>query len=147
MSQVIHVRNLREGEVDILPPPLLSHGMPYLVPEWAWVVETDISGAFALVVTSFAHGWIVLWRVLAISPLPSGIPLNWFMEALPQVFAAAQARGCVGFLTFLADNRPEEVKLARIVQRLPGATLLPFQGSMGAGLLGAVVAEEDRDDR
>lgn len=136
MSQAIKVRNLSEGEQNSLPPALLDTGMPYLVPEWIWVVEAgNYPAPFALVVTSFCHGWLVLWRVVAISPLPSGIPLNWFLEALPQIFAAAHERGCVGFLTLLADNRPEEVKLARIVQRLAAGTILPFQGSLGVGLL------------
>jgi hypothetical protein len=110
-----------------------------LVPEWVWVVEpadqSVPSPPFALVVTSFCHGWLVLWRVLALPALPPQIPLSWFMEALPQVFAEASQRGCVGFMTLLADNRPAEVKLARIVQRMAGAAILPFQGSIGAGLL------------
>jgi hypothetical protein len=136
VTLAVQVRNLREGEVDILPPDLLDTGTPYLVPEWVWVVETIGQVApFALVVASFCHGWLVLWRILAISPLPPGIPLNWFKEALPQVFAEARQRGCVGFLTFLADNRPAEAKMARIIARLAGGTVLPFQGSMGVGLL------------
>jgi hypothetical protein len=60
------------------------------------------------------------------------------MEALPQVFAEARLRGCVGFLTLLADNQPGEVKMARIIQRLPDAALLPFQGSFGVGKLPGV---------
>ena len=132
----VRVRNLREGEAAVLPISLQNHGMPYLVPEWAWVVEpANSSEPYALIVACFCHGWLGLLRVLATSPLPSEIPLNWFMEAFPQVFAEARLRGCVGFLTFLADNRPEEVQLARIIASLPGATLLPFQGSMGVGRL------------
>ena len=147
MSQrrAFRVRNLRSDEAATLPPALLDTGMPFLDPEWVWVVEpTSPLGPFAprapfaLIVTSFCHGWLVLWRILAVSPLPSGVPLNWIKETLPQVFAQARLRGCVGFLTFLADNRPEEVKLARIVQMFPGSTLLPFQGSMGVGPLAEV---------
>ncbi len=136
--RVVRARNLREDEQTTLPVALLDTGMPYLVPEWVWVVEADINNhtcPFAVVVTSFSHGWLVLWRVLSLTPLPLEIPLNWFMEALPQVFAEAASRGCVGFLTLLADNRPEEVKLARIIASLPGAAILPFQGSMGVGRL------------
>ena len=143
MSQAIRVRNLREGEAASLPAALLDHGMAYLVPEWVWVVEpAGDEKPFALVVCSFAHGWLVLWRVLAISPLPPRIPLTWFMEALPQVFAAAASRGCVWFLTLLADNRPEEVKMARIIASLPGCSILPFQGSMGVGPLDGLTGEE-----
>ena len=57
---------------------------------------------------------------------------------MPQVFAEARQRGCVGFLTFLADNRPAEAKMARIIARLARGTVLPFQGSMGVGLLSKV---------
>ena len=85
MSQAIRVRNLREGEQDTLPDALRDHGMAYLIPEWAWVVEsTGSSAPFALIVASQAHSWLVLWRILSVSPLPSAIPLNWFLEALPQ---------------------------------------------------------------
>jgi hypothetical protein len=152
VSQAVHVRNLREGEADTLPPALLNHGMPYLVPEWAWAVEPvsplgpfgPPARPFALIVASFSHGWLVLWRILAVSPLPSGIPLNWIMEALPRVFTDARPRGCVGFMTMLADNKPAEVKMARIIASLPGATLLPFQGSLGIGSLSEARKEESR---
>ena len=138
----IQVRNLRDGEEADLPAELRNTGMAYLIPEWVWLVEPASllgpfapSAPFAIIVASQAHSWAVLWRILALSPLPPGIPLNWFLEAIPQVFAAARQRGCVGFLTLLADNRPEEVKMARIIQRLDGAKILPFQGSMGVGTL------------
>ena len=136
------VRNLREGEADTLPPALKNHGMNYLIPQWVWVVESaDSPIPFAIIVTSQAHSWLVLWRLLALSPLPSTVPLNWVMEAIPQVFAEAVKRGCVGFLTLLADNRPEEVKMARIIAGMTRATLLPFQGSMGTGVLPGVGEE------
>jgi len=145
VSLAIHVRNLREGEQTVLPLALLNTGMPYLVPEWVWVVEpagplgpVALPAPFAIVVASFCHGFLVLWRVIDISPLPPGIPLNWFKEAMSQIFAEARQRGCVGFLTFLADNRPAEAKMARIIARLAGGTVLPFQGSMGVGLLSKV---------
>ena len=141
----VRVRNLRKGEASSLSPVLLDTGMPYLVPEWVWVVEAvDAPGPFAIVVCSFAHGWLVLWRILALPSLPPEIPLTWFMEALPQVFEEARQRGCVGFLTLLADNQPAEAKMARIVTRMAGGTLVPFQGSMGVGLLaGSKPAEEE----
>jgi hypothetical protein len=120
--------------------------MPYLVEDWAWVVEADdYPTPFTLVVTSFAHGWLVLWRVLAISPLPSIVPLTWFLEALPQVFAEARARGCVGFLTLLSEDRPEEAKLARIVVSATGGQVMPEKLMMCVGPLverGASAREE-----
>src|SRR5258708_18722776 len=100
------VRNLREGEAATLPLELQNHGMVYLIPEWTWIVEpASPLGPFAppnpsaIIVASQVHSWILLWRVLALSPLPPEIPLNWFLEALPQVFAEARLRGCVGVLT------------------------------------------------
>jgi hypothetical protein len=133
---VIHVRNLRKGEAAGLPAALQNHGMLYLAEDWAWVVEMDgYPGPFALIVTSFCHGWLVLWRLVSISPLPAGIPLNWFLEAHPQVFAEARSRGCVGFLTLLDESRPAEAQMARIAVRLAGGTVLPGQWSMCAGPL------------
>jgi hypothetical protein len=141
----IYVRNLREGEADTLPPALQNTGMPYLVPEWVWIIETrDSPEPFAIVVTSFCHGWLVLWRLIAVSPLPPEIPLNWIKEAFPQVFAEARVRGCVGFLTLLADNRPEEAQIARIVTRMVGGTSLSFQGAMGCGLLPGIEEEDGK---
>lgn len=149
MTQAIQVRNLREGEADTLPPALQNHGMSYLIPEWVWVVEPASPlgpfappAPFALIVASQTHSWLLLWRIIALPTLPPGIPLNWIMEALPQVFAEARLRGCVGFLTLLADNRPEEVKMARIIASLPGCSILPFQGSMGVGPLDGLTGEE-----
>lgn len=142
VALAVHVRNLRTGEAATLPSALRDTGMPYLVEDWVWVAESDGHPTpFALVVTSFCHGWLVLWRVISLSPLPPEIPLNWFMEALPQVFEQARARGCVAFLTLLADNRPAEQQMARIITRMADGTVLPFQGSMGVGLL--VRARED----
>jgi hypothetical protein len=139
---MIYARNLREGETSTLPPALLDTGMLYLIKEWAWAVEsTECPIPFALIVASQAHSWLVLWRVLAISPLPSGIPLTWFLEALPQVFAEARLRGCVGFLTLLDDKRPEEVKMARIITHLAHGGIMPFQGSIGAGMLASIAKE------
>lgn len=142
MVQLFRVRNLREGEEVDLPAELRNTGMAYLIPEWTWVIETVSplrpfvpSIPFAIIVASQAHSWLVLWRVLALSPLPPGMPLTWFLEALPQVFAAARQRGCVGFLTLLSDDRPAEVKMARIITRLAKGGIVPFQGSLGAGML------------
>ncbi len=133
---MIHVRNLREGEAATLPQSLLDHGMPYLAEDWAWVVESDgYPAPFAIIVTSFCHGWLVLFRLLALSPLPPGVPLTWFMEAHPQVFAEARRRGCVGFLALLGDDRPEEAQMARIAVKLAGGTVLPGKWSMCAGPL------------
>lgn len=144
MTKAIHVRNLLPGELAALPPALQSTGMFYLVPEWVWIVEVGSSGPFAIVITSFCHGWLVLWRLIAVSPLPPEIPLNWIKEAFPQVFAEARARGCIGFLTLLADNRPEEAQIARIVTRMTGGTSLPFQGVIGCGLLTGAEEEDGK---
>lgn len=153
---MIRVRNLREGEADTLPKALLDHGMPFLDIQWVWVVESvnhpsplgpfASATPFALVVTAFAHGLLLLCRVLATSPLPSTVPLNWVREALPQVFVDARQRGCVGFITLLADDRPQEVKFARIIASLPGCGLVPFRGSMAAGSLAMVLTEVGKTD-
>ena len=123
---MVIVRNLRNGET--LPEKLMDTGTPYLDPDWAWVVcpkESDVP--FAILVTSFAHGWLVLWRIISTD---SAQP-NWFLEALPQVFDNAKKRGCLGILTMLADENEAEVKMARIIS-MAGGTLIPFVGSIAA---------------
>lgn len=135
-TPTIRVRNLREGEASTLPPALQDTGMAFLIPEWTWVVECDSYPApFAIVVAGQGHSWLVLFRLLALSPLPPGVPLTWFMEAHPQVFAEARRRGCVGFLALLGDDRPEEAQMARIAVKLAGGTVLPGKWSMCAGPL------------
>ena len=156
---MIRVRNLRLGEAIRLPPALLDHGMPYLVEPWVWVVEdadappaassapAPAAPPFALIVTSFAHGWLVLHRVLAISPLPPAIPLTWFLAARSQVFAEARLRGCVGFLSLLDDTRPEEAQLIRIAIRLAGGQVMPEKLSLCAGpLTGHEAGEEEEEE-
>jgi hypothetical protein len=108
-------------------PDLGETGMPYLVPEWTWVVCED-DKPFAIFITSFAHGWLVFWRVL--SNKPPSVSSNWFLEAVPRILENAQRRGCVGVLTMLADNKKAETKLARIIARRNGK-LVPFCGCLG----------------
>jgi len=125
---MIQVRNYRLGE--FLPAPLLDTGTPYIDPKWCWVVtpkETDLP--FAIIVGSFAHGWFCLWRVLVVRPLPKLVSPHWFLEAMPKVLENARERGCVAMMTLFDDQRPQEVKLARIVLRM-GGKLLPCRGSL-----------------
>lgn len=119
---MIEVRNIFAGEE--LPEGLKDTGTPYLDPEWAWVVCKN-GETLAVIVTSFAHGWLVLWRVIA---LPSAPP-NWFLEAMHKVFENAKKRGCLGILTMLSDEQEAEVKMARMISRMGGA-LVPFRGSV-----------------
>jgi hypothetical protein len=126
---MVKVRKYLHGE--FLPLPLLDHGMPYLDPNWSWVVTPkDNDLPIALIVGSFAHGWLVLWRVLVVKPRPKNVAAHWFLEAMPKVFDNARESGCVGILTFLADDKLQEVKLARLLLRT-GGKLLPFKGSVG----------------
>jgi len=123
---MVTVRNMRVGEE--LPAKLLETGTPYLDPDWVWVVcPKDSDTPFAILVASFAHGWLVLWRIIATD---AALP-NWFLEALPQVFDNAKKRGCLGILTMLADGNEAEVKMARIIAA-SGGTLVPFVGSIAA---------------
>ena len=121
-------RNMKLDEY--IPPPLSDTGMPYLDPDWVWLACTDDDQPFAIVVASFCHGWIVLWRVIA---LESAQP-NWFLAALPEVFDNAKKRGCLGILTMLEDRNEAEVKMARLIQK-SGGTLIPFTGTIGAAIL------------
>ena len=132
---MIQARNLRKGEV--LPPGLTDTGTPFTDEEWTWVVEHESHPVpFALIVASFCHGWLLLFRLLALAPLPPGVPLTWFLEARLQVFAEARLRGCVGFLTLLDEDRPVEAQMARIAMKLAGGTVLPGHWSMCAGPIG-----------
>lgn len=131
---MVKVRNYRAGE--FLPAPLLDTGMPFLDPGWTWAVTPQGSDLpFALVACSFAGGWLVLWRLLSVQPLPAGVSTHWFLEAMPRVFENARESGCVGLLTMLSDDRELEARLARLIVRY-GGQLKPFRGSFGVAPLG-----------
>jgi len=126
---MVKVRKYVFGE--FLPAPLLDTGMPFLDPEWVWVVTPEHNNLpFAIVVGSFAGGWLVLWRLLSVKPRPQGVAAHWFLEAMPKVFDNAKESGCVGVLSMFSDDKPNEARLARLFAKM-GGHLLPFKGSVG----------------
>ena len=130
---MIRVRNYIRGE--FLPAPLLNHGMPMLDPEWTWCVTPESSDLpFALVACSYAGGWLVIWRLLSVQPLPGHVVRHWFLEALPKVFENAREKGCVGVLSMFSDAQPVEQRLARLMVRI-GGNMVPFKGSIAVSPL------------
>lgn len=131
---MVKVRNLRAGE--FLPAPLLDTGMPKLDPEWTWVITpTENDLPFAIVVCSYAGGWLVLWRLLSVQPLPQGVAPHWFLEAMPEILENAREKGCVGLFSLFADNRPTERKFARMFAQF--GKIAPFTGSIGIAAMDA----------
>jgi hypothetical protein len=114
---------------ELLPYELRNFQFPYLVPDWCWVVEEN-GFPIALVVTSFAHGILMFWRVLSTAKGSR----NWFLAALPRILENATQRGCLGYGTFLHDDRPAEVQIARILQK-NGAVLKPLTGTQAIGTM------------
>ena len=129
---VRQLTRLEASDPTFLPLVLRAHGFPFLDAEWCWVVEHE-DKTIALIVCSFAHGMLVLWRILA-TPDAKRVCRSWFFRALPIVLDNARQRGCVGYLTMLEDHHPACVKLARIVART-GGVLIPFVGTLGAALI------------
>lgn len=136
------VRHLTIGESQdphLLPPELRGHGLPFLDPEWCWVVEHD-GQPIALFVSSFVHGLLVFWRLMATAKAKR-VSVNWFLLAFPQILDTVKQRGCVGYMTMLQDGRPQEAKLARMVMR-HGGLIEPFSGSLAVRFFPEYVSPE-----
>jgi hypothetical protein len=129
---VRQLTKLEAQDQTFLPLALRDHGFPYLDTEWCWIVEHE-GRAIAIVVCSFAHGMLILWRILATQDAKR-VQRTWFLDALPQILSNAKQRGCVGYLTMLEDHHPACVKLARIMARTGGA-LKPFVGTLGVAAI------------
>jgi hypothetical protein len=115
---------------EFLPAPLLQLDVPAPNPEWVWVVTPPNSSLpFAIIVGAPAHGFLILLRVISVSPLPPQAPRNWFKPALMTVLDNSRRRGCLGMITLLSDKSEQEQKLARLVLKM-GGDLFPFSGSL-----------------
>lgn len=121
------VRNLRPDEP--LPPiptpdhsPIGFESLP-LDHEWIWVMERD-SKIVGLLIGGHLHGLLCLARMVIAPDAPPLAPMLLLRRALSD----AQARGCLGYLTFLDDAQPAEVKCMRIATRAGGNKLISVSG-------------------
>jgi hypothetical protein len=135
ITEELTLRPLTKLEADtpeLLPPELRVYGFPYLLPEWCWIVEKN-GLPIALIVTSMVHGILFFWRVLATASAKKA--LYWFLACMPQIIENAKTMGCLGYGTFLSDDKPQEVKFARILSRLD-AKVIPWVGSLAIKFFG-----------
>lgn len=121
----ITVRHPYVGEV---PEELLVGFEAFKInPEWQWVLE--IGGKVeAQMLCANAHGMLIIMRLTAFEGLPPG----WLVKFLRGVLRDAKASGVLGYVTFLSDQNPAELKLMRIVQR-SGGMLMPQSGAWAFG--------------
>lgn len=121
----ISVRHPYGGEV--VPAELIQGFEAYKIdPDWQWILVVD-GMVKAQMLCANAHGILMILRLTAQSDAPYG----WAVKLFRQVMKDAKFAGCIGFMTFLADQNPAEVQLMRIVQRLDGY-LLPQSGAWAA---------------
>lgn len=128
---------------ELLPCELRIIQFPRIDPEWCWVVEHSELGPIALLLASNCHGVLMFWRVLATAKTRS--IANWFLAAFPKILENARLRGCVGYGAFFHDDRPEEVKFARLLARHRGS-IEPFSGSFGVAFISGVEGAGPRSD-
>lgn len=113
---------------DSLPQELMDGLEAYRIdPDWQWVVEHD-GKIVAQILACYAHGITILLRMSATKDAPK----SWAVVALRQLLRDCRERGCIGFMTMLEDDKKQEVKLMRIVQKL-GGYIRPFYGAVVAG--------------
>lgn len=119
---------VRHPYVNEVPADLLrGFEMFRIDPEWQWVLAVN-GHVKAQMLCANTHGVLLIFRLTAFPDAPHG----WMPRFLRHVLAEARAAGCIGFLTFLSDKNPIEVKLMRIVQRA-GGLVLPQSGALAAG--------------
>jgi hypothetical protein len=127
MSHVTE-QTIRHPYVNEVPADLMRGFEAYRIDsEWQWVLIVDGS-VKAQMLCANAHGILLILRLIAFPDAPHG----WLAAMLRHVMAEARQAGCIGFITFLSDRNPAEVKLMRIVQRM-GGFVLPQSGAMVAG--------------
>lgn len=93
--------------------------------QWVLVVDGKIK---AQMLCGAMHGLLFIVRLTALPDAPK----SWAVTLFRKVLADAKAQGIIGYVSFLSDSNPQEVKLMRIVQK-SGGMLLPVSGAWGFG--------------
>jgi hypothetical protein len=127
MSHVTE-QTIRHPYVNEVPADLMRGFEAYRIdPEWQWVLIVD-GYVKAQMLCANVHSVLYILRLIAFPDAPHG----WLAAMLRHVMAEARQAGCIGFISFLSDKNPAEVKLMRIVQRA-GGFVLATTGAMVAG--------------
>src|SRR5580704_8082436 len=84
---------LESSTPELLPPELRNFQLPFLTPEWCWIVEHN-GQPISLIVTSPVHGIVFIWRILATSSAQRA--LYHILASLPAILDTCKQRGCVG---------------------------------------------------
>ena len=113
-SAALTVRHSRPS--DRLPDELWPKLTDHINHHWVWVVTDDYDEIKAALVTSPAHGLLVLLRVWAAADAPKLALRKLFRE----VAREAQGVGLVGWMVILEAQNMSEVKLAKIASRYAG---------------------------
>lgn len=126
MISTLQIRNRYSGEV--IPEELMSQLEAMTVdPEWQWIAEYD-GKIVGQILAVNAHGMLLVLRITATKEAPK----YWTVIGLRKVLRDARERGCIGYLCFLDDRQPQEVKMMRMIQK-QGGVLLPVCGVWAAG--------------
>jgi hypothetical protein len=121
----ISVRHPYRGEV---PQELMRGFEAFSIDlEWQWVVVAD-GQVKAQILCTNAHGLLFILRLTALKDAPHA----WLFRLLREVFREAKAQGCLGYVTFVCDQNPPEIKLMRLVQKA-GGMLMPQSGAWAFG--------------
>jgi hypothetical protein len=127
MSHVTE-QTIRHPYVNEVPADLMRGLEAFRIdPEWQWVLIVD-GHVKAQMLCANAHGILLILRLTSFPDAPHG----WLIGMLRHIGAEARQAGCIGFISFLSDQNPAEVKLMRVVQRMSGF-VLPITGAMVAG--------------
>ena len=121
---------VRHPYVHEVPDELMSGFEVFRIdPEWQWIMLAD-GEVVAQMLCVNMHGMLGIVRLTA----KSNAPRSWLVRFLRSVLAEAKNYGLGGYLTFLSDSSPSEVKLMQIVQR-SGGVLFPSSGAWACGKL------------
>jgi hypothetical protein len=111
---------------DIVAHLLPEYAQLHLDPALTWVVDVD-GAVVGVLVAAYGSQTACLLRVAAVPSAPYG----WLLALLRRAIVDLRERGCVVLVACLSAARPEELKLARLLQRA-GGQLASISGYVGA---------------
>lgn len=101
--------------------PQFGHGIPdspLSQRDWVWVaLSSKDDSPLAILVAAPAQGLAYLMRIYAIKDAPRSV----FVGLLRKSLADIHSRGYTKYLTTLSLDRPEEAKLARLIEKAGGS--------------------------
>jgi len=124
VQEGVQIRSYEKG--DIIAHLLPEYANLQLDPSLCWVADVD-GAVMGTLVATYGSQTACLIRIASVP----GAPHGWLLALLRRAISDLKSRGCVVLMACLTAARPEELKLARLLQRA-GGQLASISGFVGA---------------